>query len=118
MTKTFRVIGLAASLAMGAAFAASAQSTNGSTGSVGTGTNGGVSAAVPGAGSTTHSGAYGVPGSSATSRGYNTSQSTLPGSQVNQPGMNGGTSGGTSGVSSGGDSGAGAGGTGAGGTGR
>jgi hypothetical protein len=77
MTKTFRVVGLAAALAMGAAFAASAQPSNS-----------GASAATPtpGQGSTmnnptTNSGMAGLNGSVAANSGYQTSQGTAPSSQ-------------------------------------
>ncbi|HEY1933333.1 MAG TPA: hypothetical protein VGG99_15075 [Acetobacteraceae bacterium] len=82
MTKTFRVVGLAGALAMGAAFAASAQPSN---------TGASAVAPTPGQGSTmnnpaTNSGMAGVNGSVAANSGYQTSQGTVPDSQG--PGFN------------------------------
>jgi hypothetical protein len=105
MTTTFRVLGLATALTLGTALAASAQ-TNPSNPQVGTGLNGGVSQAVPGAGATTQQGVYPtqMPGNSATQHNYRTGQNRVPGQDTS--GMSAGDSGasgtGTSGAGSGG----------------
>lgn len=100
MTTTFRVLALATALTLGTALAASAQ-TNPNNPQVGTGLNGGVSQAVPGAGATTQKGVYPnqMPGNSATQHNYRTRQNRVPGQGTS------GTSAGDSGTSGSGTSG-------------
>jgi hypothetical protein len=100
MATTFRVLGLATALTLGTALAASAQ-TNPSNPQVGTGLNGGVSHAVPGAGATTQKGVYPnqMPGNSAMQDNYRTGQNRVPGQGTTgmSTGDSGSTGSGTSG---------------------